>query len=218
MRPAAPAAAGLLVIAIILLDDPQPLDIARDHAVSGLTAALGALGHHAAMSLDPGRGATLPAGPVQMEIGAPAALVRQMLAAIGQGVQRPGERAVVLERDGDRLVADFWTPVRLPLGRRRIVRTREAVSLASPDRVEYEHLDGPLRGLREAIAVHPVGAGRCRIVYEGAYPPRGWLDRTLYGVVARRSLERAVRAHLEDLRPRAEARAARSRVFPPDPA
>lgn len=155
----------------------------------------------------------LPAGPVAVEVDAPAALVFQMLAAIGQGAQRLGERAEVLERDGDRLVADFWTPVTLPLGRTATARTREAVRLVPPDTVEFEHLDGPVRGLRERITVSALEPRRCSVAYEGRYPSAGVLRGIIFRLVARRSLERAVRDHLADLRPRAEARARRSRVF-----
>lgn len=166
------------------------------------------------MSDDPGRGPGLRAGPVTIDIAAPASLVLQMLAAIGQGAQRTGERTAVIERNGDRLIADFWTPVALPLGRRRVVRTREAVDVGHPDRIGYEHLDGPLRGLRETIRVEAQDGRRCRLVYEGEYPVRNLASRAVFVLVARASLERAVREHFEDLGPRAEARAARSRVFP----
>jgi len=67
---------------------------------------------------------TLEVGPIDAEIDAPAALLFQMLGAIGQGAQRPGEHAEILERDGDALVCDFWTVVSLPFGRTRSVRTR----------------------------------------------------------------------------------------------
>ena len=152
-------------------------------------------------------------GPIEVEIDAPPALVYQMLAAIGQGAQRAGERAEVVERSGDRLVADFWTRVALPLGRWRSVRTREAVLLVPPDRVEYEHLDGPIRGLRESIAVEPLGSRRARLVYAGRYQSRGAADALAFQLIAGPALERAVRDHVADLCGRAEARAARSRVF-----
>ena len=89
----------------------------------------------------------LEVGPIVADVDAPAPLIYQMLAAIGQGVQRPDEGAEVLERAGNDLVCDFWTTVALPLGRSRRVRTRESVRLMPPNRIEYEHLDGPVRVL-----------------------------------------------------------------------
>ncbi len=155
----------------------------------------------------------LEVGPVAIEVAASAGLLYQMISAIGQGVQRPGERAEILEREGDALVADFWSIVRLPFGRSRVVRTREAVRLWPPDRVDYVHLDGPVRGLCETITIESLGARRSRLIYRGTYP-RGGLPRTLvFRLLSRPAVEHAMRVHFADLRERAEARAARSRQF-----
>lgn len=147
-----------------------------------------------------------------MDVAAPPGLVFQMLAAIGQGAQSDGERAEIRSREGDTIVADFWTRVAVPLSGPRSVRTRERVRVVAPDRIEYEHLDGPVRGLRERIVVEPVAPG-CRVSYEGTYPGRGVLDRLMFRLVSRRALERAVRDHLHRMKLRAEDRARRSRVF-----
>ncbi len=152
-------------------------------------------------------------GPIAIEVAAPVGLVYQMLAAIGQGAQRPGERAEILERDGDAIVADFWTTIALPLGRSRVVRTREAVRLAPPDCIEYEHLDGPVRGLRESITIELLGERRSRLVYRGVFAPRGIVASAGFRLLSRAAIERAMRNHFADLRERAEARAARSRQF-----
>lgn len=50
-------------------------------------------------------------GPVAADVAAPPALVFQMLAAIGQGGQPNGERAEILQRDGDEYICDFWTRI-----------------------------------------------------------------------------------------------------------
>lgn len=152
-------------------------------------------------------------GPIEVDIAAPAPLVFQMLGAIGQGARRPGEHAEIVERDGDTFVADFWTPVPLPFGRPRSVRTRETVRLVPPDRIEYVHIDGPVRGLRESITIQALEAGRSRLVYRGTYEPGRIGSGVLFRSLARPSVERAVRDHFADLRERAEARASRSRVF-----
>ena len=157
-------------------------------------------------------------GPIEAEVEAPALLMYQMLAAIGQGAPRPGEGAEIVERDGDDLLCDFWTTVSLPLGRSRRVRTREAVRLIPPDRIEYEHLDGPVRGLRESIVIEDLGDRRSRLVYRGSYPSPGRLADIAFRVLSRAAIERTVVEHFEDLRRRAEARAARSRMFRDDPA
>lgn len=155
-------------------------------------------------------------GPVSCAVAAPAPLVYQMLSAIGQGSQKDGERCEVIERGGDNLVCDFWTRVPLPGGHVRLIRTRERVRLRPPDKVEYVHLDGPVHGLRESIALAPIANGRTRITYSGTYEPSDTLDWLRARLVARPLITRVMKQHFEDLRQRAEARAARSRVFPPE--
>lgn len=72
-------------------------------------------------------------GPIEQETAAPVPLVHQMLGGgVGQGKHRPGEGAAIVERDGNRLVADFRTSVPVAFGRVRVVRTREAVMLCRP--------------------------------------------------------------------------------------
>ncbi len=156
-------------------------------------------------------------GPVSTSIAAPPQLVYQMLSAIGQGDGRNGERAEVLRRNGDELICDFWTRVSLPGGVDRLVRTRERVMLWPPDRVEYEHLDGPIRGLRESITVAPEGGGGTRMTYLGSYESRGIVDHLRVRLLARPAITRVMQHHFDHVRHRAEARAARSRVFRRDP-
>ena len=153
-------------------------------------------------------------GPVSCAVAAPAPLVYQMLSAIGPESQRDGERSEILQRDGDELVCDFYTRVKLPGGLVRLVRTRERVTLRPPDTVEYVHLDGPVSGLRESIALTPIARGRTLITYSGTYEPRDALDALRARFIARPIIGRVMSQHFEDLRERAEARAARSRVFP----
>jgi len=152
-------------------------------------------------------------GPVTMEIAAPPALVFQMLAAIGQGAQKGGERAEILEQRDGELVCDFWTRVSLPVGRDRLVRTRERVCIRPPDRIDYEHLDGPVKGLQETIVVGAGTTGGSNLTYTGRYQPRGLTDHLRATLLARPAIHRVMRAHFAELRERAEARASRSRVF-----
>ena len=153
-------------------------------------------------------------GPVSTRVSAPPGLVYQMLSAVGQGDGRDGERTDVLQRNGHELVCDFWTSVRLPVAGHRLIRTRERVTLRPPNIVEFEHLDGPVRGLKETITVDPDPDGGTLMTYVGSYEPRGILDRIGAQLLARPVLRRVVREHFDDVRQRAEARAARSRVFP----
>ncbi|MES2209299.1 MAG: hypothetical protein V4515_03840 [Chloroflexota bacterium] len=157
-------------------------------------------------------------GPIAAEVRAPAALIYQMLAAIGQGAKRPGERAEILQRDGNDLICDFWTTVPLPFGQSRRVQTRESVRLVPPDRIDYEHLNGPVRGLRESITVESVGPRRSRLTYRGTYPSVGRLAGFAFRVISRAAIERTMLDHFNDLRRRAEERAAESRLFRDVPA
>jgi hypothetical protein len=151
-------------------------------------------------------------GPVTCRVAAPPPLVYQMLAAIGQGSTKDGERAEVVRRDGGELVADFWTRVTI-VRVDRLVRTRERVVLRPPDQLDYEHLDGPVRGLRETITVTTAGDGETTMTYAGTYGSRNLLDY-LRARLARPTIHRVMEQHFQDLRERAERRAARSRVFP----
>ena len=152
-------------------------------------------------------------GPIATDVAAPAEMMFQMLAAIGQGEQDDGEGAEILSRDGDQLVCDFWTTVPMPFGRSRRVRTRESVRLVPPDRIEYEHLDGPVRGLRETIDIESLGPGQSRLTYRGTYPEPGRLAGIAFRVLSRGAIERTMVQHFDDLRLRAEQRFKRSRVF-----
>ncbi|MEO7118886.1 MAG: hypothetical protein ABIZ34_07940 [Candidatus Limnocylindrales bacterium] len=157
---------------------------------------------------------TVEMGPVVAEMAAPPELVFQMLAAIGQGAQEHGEKAELVEEDAQGLIFDFWTWIALPLGRGRLMRTRERVRLCPPARIEYEHLDGPLRGLEEAIDVTAAAGTGTRLVYTGTYRAKGVFDRLATVLVSRPVLHHVMRAHFASVGARAEARARRSRLFP----
>ena len=155
----------------------------------------------------------LAIGPIEADVDAPAALVYQMLVAIGQGPATDGERAEIIASDGDRLVCEFRTLVQVPIGGPRLVRTREEVTLRPPDAIEYRHLDGPLRDLREVITAREIGPRRTRLTYSAVYRPRSALHRLGFRL-GRRLIEGTIERHFADLRHRAETRAARSRLFP----
>lgn len=152
-------------------------------------------------------------GPVTTDIGAPTDLVYQMLAAIGQGSQESGERAEIIEAEGNVLVCDFWTRVAMPIGNDRLVRTRERVTLQPPNRIDYEHLDGPVAGLRETITVGEATDGQALLTYVGSYEAPSLLAYLRARLIARPVIDRIMREHFAAVRNRAEARARRSRVF-----
>jgi hypothetical protein len=152
-------------------------------------------------------------GPLAAIVEAPAELLYDMLTSIGS--RRPnGERSTIIERRDDALLCDFWTLVPLPLGRGWLVRTREEVRLGAPGTILYRHVEGPLRDLREEISVAPLAPRRARLQYRATYRPGTWLQRIGFAFL-RPLLERTMAAHFADLRERAEARAIRSRIYPP---
>ena len=156
--------------------------------------------------------------PVMVEIEAPMGLVYQMLAALGQEPMRRGERVEVRSRDPGHVVADFWTRVPLPVGRAALVHTRESVELRPPDRVDYHHLEGALRGLAESITAEPIAGqpGHTRLAYRAELPEIPLRRYLLLRLVGQPILQRAMREHFADLKLRAEARARRSRIFAED--
>ena len=98
-------------------------------------------------------------------------------------------------------IREFTTVVSLPLGFRRLVRTREAIRLVPPNAIQFRHLAGPVRGLAEVISVEPLGEGRCRVTYDSVLPGSGLLLRLAYRMLARPAIQRIVRSHLADLFP-----------------
>ena len=160
-------------------------------------------------SFDFPRGSAIEA--VTHEIEAPADLVYELMAAIGQGRQADDDGSTVLERAGNDLVCEFWTTVPIPLVGRRVLRTREAVRLLPPNALAFRHLDGPVRGLTERIRVDSLDDRRSRVTYEAVLPGSGLLHWIRFQL-ARSPIERAVAEHFADIGARAAARASRSRV------
>jgi hypothetical protein len=143
-------------------------------------------------------------GPIHAEIGAPAAVVYAMMTTFEAGAdpEAAGDR-VRLNDDGV-VNREFATPVSLPFGVRRVVRTREEIRLVPPNAIDFRHLAGPVKGMAEVIVVESLGDDRCRVTYRGDLPRSGPVLRVAYRVLARPAIERIVRAHLADLAQRAE--------------
>lgn len=152
--------------------------------------------------------------PHEVRIQAPRELVFQMMSHFGRG-RLPGdnnESSKVLERDGNRLIVEFQT--KTPNG--TTYTTIEEVLLYPPERITFNHLSGPLQCVREEFIFEAVNARQTDLINSGEFiwrrlPLLGWLGGILY---VRPIFERTLSKHLERVKQAAEARAARSRVFP----
>ena len=145
-------------------------------------------------------------------VDAPLELVFQMMSAIGSG-RLPGsnERSKVLQRDGDTLIAEFFTP-----SGKKMYRTVEEVRLFPPHRITYRHLEGPTTYSEEEFLLAEV-AGGTQITYMGVIEYRvpflaglGWLLSLLY---IKPKYDSVIREHMALIKKGAEERAARSHVF-----
>ena len=145
---------------------------------------------------------------------APRPLVFQMLSAFGRGhlPGDQGESANVVERNDNQLLVEFFT-----LDGKRRYRTLEEVVLYPPERITFSHLEGPLHYSSEEFRLTEVASGtdlsyrgdiQCRMKW---LPGIGWMIARFY---VRRKYNRVIRLHMARLKMAAEARAARSHVFP----
>lgn len=133
----------------------------------------------------------LRTGPIHADIDAPATTVYALMTTFDGDIS-PGDR-------DDVVIHEFTTPVSLPLGMRRLIRTREEIRLVRPTAIEFRHLAGPVRGMAEVITVEPLGDDRCSVTYAGMLPPAGLLLGVVHRLLARPVIERIVHAHLADL-------------------
>ena len=149
----------------------------------------------------------------KLTIDAPLELVYQMMSAIGSG-RLPGsnERSKVLQRDGDTLIAEFFTP-----SGKKTYRTVEEVRLFPPHRITYHHLEGPITYSEEEFLLAEVANGCTQVTYIGVIehrvpflPGLGWLASLLY---IKPKYDAVIRDHLALIKKGAEERAARSHVF-----
>ena len=146
-------------------------------------------------------------------IDAPRDMVFQMLSAIGKGSLpgAEGESSRVLERDGNTLIAEFFTR-----SGKRTYRTVEEVQLHPPERITFTHLEGPLVFSDEEFNLVALETGtelryrgkiECRLAL---LPGIGWLTAWLY---VRPKYNSVIKSHMHHLKAAAEARAARSHVY-----
>jgi hypothetical protein len=155
------------------------------------------------MHLDLGLGRSFhPLGPLTVTIRAPRELVFEMIAAPYLGrVKVPGIE--VLAGDEHLVVARHHTRVHF-----YTAQTTEVVDFTPPTRVGFRHLSGPVpHALEEFVLEETDGVTELR--YSGELG----IDFYILGRIAGRhwvrpQWDRVVSAHLEDVKQRAEARAA----------
>jgi hypothetical protein len=146
-------------------------------------------------------------GPITLTIAAPRELVFEILSAPYLGRASGGSEIEVLASDEALVVAAHHTKVHF-----YTARTVEVVELDPPAGMGFHHLTGPVPHAVERFALEEAG-GDTELRYGGEVG----IDFFFLGRIAgrywvRSQWERAVREHLEDLKERAEARAARRRA------
>jgi hypothetical protein len=157
------------------------------------------------MHLDLGWGRSIhPLGPLEVQIAAPRALVFELIAAPYLGRAPAGPGIDVVARRGDIAVAAHHTRVHF-----YTARTVEVVDFDPPSRVGFRHLTGPVPHAVEEFALSESN-GSTRLRYTGEIG----IDFFLLGRIAGRrwvrpQWEQAVGGHLDELKDRAEQRAAR---------
>ena len=159
------------------------------------------------LSLDLGWGRSVhPLGPIEVRIAAPRELVFEIVEAPYRGRGPSGSGIDLLARGDSLVVAAHHTKVHF-----YEARTVEAVEFERPTRIGFKHLTGPVPHAVEEFALEDVG-GETKLRYSGEVG----IDFFVLGRVAGRrwvrpQWERTVREHLEDLKQRAEQRAAAHR-------
>jgi hypothetical protein len=137
---------------------------------------------------------------LSIEVASSPERVIRVLKGVAEGHGGDFEWAEVLARSGDRLVCDFWTEIKLPLGLRYRFPTRETVELDPPSRLHYRHRSGPSRGLAETITVVGRGPGRAHVTYVATYPStRRWWGQ-LFAVTAKPVAHIFMQIHFAELR------------------
>ena len=174
--------------------------------VAGCTASflLLAMGR---LSLDLGWGRSVhPLGPITVRIDAPRELVFEVVSAPYTGRAPSGAGIEVIARGEGLVVAEHHTKVHF-----YTARTVEIVELEPPGRVGFRHLSGPVPHAVESFELRESDRGT-----ELRYCGEVGIDFFLLGRVAGRrwvrpQWERVVGGHLEDVKARAEQRAAARR-------
>jgi hypothetical protein len=143
-------------------------------------------------------------GPIDIRIDAPRDVVFELISA-PYLVRAPGRAGIeVLAAGADIAVAVHHTKVHF-----YEARTVEVIEFEAPSRVAFRHLTGPVPHAIEEFTLEEA-EGDAGLRYGGEVGIDYWfLGRLAARHWVRPQWERAVREHLEDLKRRAEERAAR---------
>lgn len=175
--------------------------------VAGGSLAAGYLGLvTGALPLDVGVGRrTRPLGPQTIDIDAPREVVFDVIAQpyLGRATRAMREKALVLERGSDIVLAAHRTPV---AGGRLTATTVETVRFTRPERVDFRLVRGPVPAVTESFTLTERGSGT-RLVYEGELATDLWRAGQWWGSLVGRRWEATVAASLTAVRQEAERRA-----------
>jgi hypothetical protein len=176
-------------------------------------AALGATGVglwaglvRGSLTIDVGIGRTVrPLGPLTWRIAAPRELVFNVLSApyLERAPRALESKLRVLERGGDMVLAEHYTPVG-PL----VTTTLEAVRFEPHERVHFRLLRGPVPYVVEQFALRDVDDG-AELEWSGELGTDLWGLGRLWGAAIAARWETAVRTSVEAVRAEAERRAGR---------
>ena len=139
--------------------------------------------------------------PAEVYVDASQAAVFARLTAFREN-RLPNAWPRVLEADesGSSLLVEFRTPVTGLLGRRKVHRTVERVTIDEPNEVRFQGVEGPLDLLSDRISVEAFEGGTL-VRYESTVGLRGsvfgWLLCLLY---VRPVLGRFIKQHLMQLK------------------
>ena len=144
-------------------------------------------------------------------------LAFQVLTAWGAARPDGKPTSKVLEKSGDRVLCEFYTPVKTFLGLNWVHRTVEWATVTEPERIEFEAIKAPLPVLLCTWSLDEWGS--CSLFkYDATIALHGSLLGWMFGVLFIRPIfKRMMETDLVELKATIEARAARSRTFPQRP-
>lgn len=158
--------------------------------------------------------------PAEVHVHADPRLAFQVITAFGASAQHAGgASSQVLEKseNGNRLLVEFHTPAKNLLGRPKVYRTVEWVTLHEPEAVDFEGIEGMFPLLRDRMVLENED-GHTRLRYESTFGLWGGVLGSVFGRLAvRPKLEKFMREHLIEMKETIETRASRSRIYPQTP-
>jgi hypothetical protein len=161
-----------------------------------------------AVTVDVGLGRrSRPLGPLHAEITATPEVVFDVVAApyLGRTPRALADKLRVLERGGDMVIAEHFTPV---LGGRMIASTVESVRFERPRFIHFRLLRGPVPSVVESFELKTGNSGATTdFEYRGELSTDLWSLGAWWGRVVARRWESAVGESLESIRAEAERRA-----------